>query len=211
MDARDEGTLNPWISMWTKPRETVQQIVDTDPTRMVLLLAAIAGFSSALDRASIKNAGDMLELPIIFGIAMIGGALGGVLMLYVGSALVKWTGRWVGGSASSENIRAAMAWSNVPLIWALLIWIPQLALIGDELFKSDTPRMDASETLLYSYLGFGLIEIVIAIWTLVVMLKCLGQVQGFSAWKALGNLLLSALVIVVPILIIAVALSTILS
>ncbi len=209
MDTRDEQTLNPWISMWVEPRETIQQIISSNPTRTVLLLAALSGFGSALDKASIKSMGDTFELPIIFSIAAIAGPIGGILSLYLGGALVRWTGTWIGGVASSQNIRAALAWSSVPLIWALLIWIPELALIGDELFTSETPRMDASDTLLLAFLGLSLIELVIAIWTLVVLLKSLGQVQGFSAWRALGNLLLSVLVIAVPILIIAVGITAI--
>ena len=39
---------------------------------------------------------------------------------------------------------------------------------------------------------------------MIVLCKCLGQVQGFSAWKGLGNSLLVALVLVVPILAIAI-------
>lgn len=206
MTAGDERTMNPWISMWTKPRETIQQIVDLNPTRMVLLLAALAGFSRALDRASITSMGDRFELPILLGIAAIAGSITGVVLLFIGGALIRWTGAWIGGVASSQNIRAALAWSGVPNIWALLIWIPQLALVGDELFTSETPRMDASDTLLFSFLGLSLIEFVIAVWALVVLLKCLGQVQGFSAWRALGNLLLSILIIAVPILIVAVGL-----
>lgn len=207
MDIDNELTLNPWISIWTKPRETIQQIVSSNPTRMVLLLAAISGFSSALDRASIRSLGDRLDMPMIFAIAAVAGPIGGILALYLGGALLRWTGAWIGGNGSAQNIRAAMAWSGVPLIWALLIWIPQLALVGEELFTSATPRLDADESLLFSYLGLSLIEIIIAVWALVVFLKCVGQVQGFSAWKALGNALLSALVIAVPIMAIALLVS----
>ena len=42
-------------------------------------------------------------------------------------------------------------------------------------------------------------------WAFVVFLKCLGQVQGFSAWKALGNTLLVVPVILLPILLLALA------
>lgn len=174
---------------------------------MVLLLAAISGFSSALDRASIRSLGDRLDMPMIFAIAAVAGPIGGILALYLGGALLRWTGAWIGGNGSAQNIRAAMAWSGVPLIWALLIWIPQLALVGEELFTSATPRLDADESLLFSYLGLSLIEVIIAVWALVVFLKCVGQVQGFSAWKALGNALLSALVIAVPIMAIALLVS----
>ena len=47
-----------------------------------------------------------------------------------------------------------------------------------------------------------MIELSIAIWAFVVFLKCLGQVQGFSAWKALGNVVLAVIVVVIAILVI---------
>jgi hypothetical protein len=128
--------------MWTRPRATIAQIVQRDPTHMVLVLAAIAGFGQALDRASMRSAGDTLGLPTIFVAAAVAGPVDGLVTLYLGSLLLRLTGSWIGGKASGEQIRAAMAWSGVPLIWALLLWIPELAIFGTELFTTATPRMD---------------------------------------------------------------------
>lgn len=33
--------LTPWFSMWRRPRATIREILDTDPTRGVLLVAVI--------------------------------------------------------------------------------------------------------------------------------------------------------------------------
>ena len=91
------------------------------------------------------------------------------------------------------------------IIWSLLLWIPEVALFGNELFTTATPRLDGSVGLTVLLLSFFVVEAVIAVWAFVVFLKCLGQVQGFSAWKALGNTLLVVPVILLPILLIALA------
>lgn len=209
MESDNEQSLYPWTSIWLKPRATIQYIVESNPTRWVLVLAAITGFSSALDRASVKSMGDQFELPMIFILAAIAGAISGIIGLYIGAALLRWTGSWMGGTASAQHIRAAMAWSSVPYVWAVVLWIPSVALFGSELFTSETPVMDANPTLLMLYLGISLIELTIAIWAIIVFMKCLGQVQGFSAWKALGNAVLAGLVIVVPVLLLIVGLAKI--
>lgn len=196
--------LNPWLSMWTKPRTTIQQIIDTDPERLVLVLAAITGISHTLDKASMKGAGDELAWPVIIVVAAIVGPIVGIIFLYISAALVRWTGKWIGGQASSKNVRAAYAWSSIPLIWALALWIPEVALFGQEIFATETPRVVANPHLQFLYLGFMLIEILIALWAIVVYLKCIGQVQGFSAWKALGNTILAVLVILVPFIVIGI-------
>lgn len=198
----NKQSLNPWISMWVKPRATIQKIVDTNPDHLVMVLAAISGFARVLDRASMKSLGDKYEWPIIFLIAAFLGPIGGIISLYIGGALIRWAGRWIGGSASTQNIQAALAWSSVPIVWALMLWIPELALFGQELFTTETPNIDASTVLTFALFGFSAIELTIGIWTMVVFLKCLGQVQGFSAWKALGNVVLAGLVIIVPIVLV---------
>lgn len=198
----NELALNPWLSMWTQPRTTIQQIIDTDPRRFVLVLAALGGVPQTLNRASMRNAGDSLGLPIILVVAIVLGPIMGILVLYLGGALVGWTGRWLGGRASFEQIRAAIAWAAVPFLWVSLLWIPELALFGEEVFTTETPRLEASPALSISLLVFAIVEIGGVLWSLVVSWKSLGQVQGFSAWKALGNFCLAGLVFIVPLMVI---------
>ncbi|HET6629706.1 MAG TPA: Yip1 family protein [Woeseiaceae bacterium] len=199
---------NPWFSIWLQPRATIQHIVDTDPRRLVLVLAASGGIVEALNRASSKSLGDSLGLPAIFSIGIVVGAISGILSLFVFGALIRWTGRWLGGTASYEQIRAAIAWSLVPYLWTSLTWIPELLLFGEEMFTTEMPRLEANPTLAFVFLGLIIVELIGGVWALVVYLKCLGQVQGFSAWKALGNVFLATLVFVVPIvLVVAVSIS----
>ena len=200
MENINNQILNPWVSIWTKPRATIQQIVDTDPKNSITLLVCISGFAGAIGRASWKGMGDTMELPAIFILAAVLGPFTAVISLYIGSALICWTGKWIGGIASSQNIRAAMAWSSVPIIWSLVLLIPELILFGEELFTTETPILDASLSLTFTLLIFGVIEIIISIWAMVIYLKCLGQVQGFSAWKALANGFLAGLVAFIPLI-----------
>ena len=196
----DTSCRSPWITMWTQPRQTIRRIVNTDPYHHVKLLAAIAGIGEALNRASGRSTGDSMPLLAILAIAVILGPIGGIISLHISGALLKWTGGWIGGRAEKHEIRAAIAWSGVIGIWLMILWVPELLLFGKEMFTTETPRMDSSTTLTTLFWLFALIEIVFGIWAFVVYLKSLGEVQGFSAWKAFGNVLLSGLVIIVPIL-----------
>jgi hypothetical protein len=158
-----------------------------------------------LEYAQSSNWGDTMDLPKIFYKVVKIGPICGMALLYLSSWLLRWTGKWIGGQASPINIRAAMAWSCVPGIWLLLPFIIQLFLFGKELFTSDTPKIDSNPA--FISISFAAIYATVGIWEWVVTFKCLGQVQGFSAWKALGNIILASLVIIVPIAIIAIAVS----
>jgi hypothetical protein len=197
--------LNPWVSIWTKPRQTIAQIVATDPTKYVVALAAVSGVAQFLDRASSRNLGDRMSLTTIIAMALTVGPGLGVIFLYLLGALTKWTGGWLGGRASAEAIRAALAWSSVPFIMISVLWIPQLLLVGSELFTEATPRLEANAALALAILPMFVLQAAVSIWSLVLLCKCLGEVQGFSAWRGLGNAALAAMVIGVPVFALAIA------
>jgi len=41
----------------------------------------------------------------------------------------------------------------------------------------------------------AVIQLVVAVWTLIILLKALGEVQGFSAWKALLNVMIPVVIV----------------
>ena len=120
--------MNPWISIWLKPRQTIREIVDTDSKRWVLLLAALAGVSTALVSllslefpqmltmliTSIKNPTSMVPIAfIVLGIGIIGTVFG-IAGLFLYGWLYRIVGGWFGGKATSLQIRAAIAWVEIP-------------------------------------------------------------------------------------------------
>jgi len=119
--------------------------------------------------------------------------------LYAGAWLFKLVGDGIGGRGSAVEIRAAIAWSNVPAIWALILFGAELALLGEELFTTATPNLNASPMRLLGLLGLFIMAMIVGVWGFVIFLKCLGEVQGFSAWKALGSVLIAVVAVVFAI------------
>ncbi len=198
-----EKPKSPWVSWWLKPRETIQRIIDHDTSYLAVPLVLIGGVFNTLDRASIRSLGDSYDLTTIILMALIIGPIGGLIGWFIFSALLKWTGSWISGRGDSEAIKAALAWANVPIIAAGLLYAIELPLFGHELFTTQTPRIDSNPVLLASVLGLSLVEIVIAIWAFILFLRALGQVQGFSAWKALLNSVMAGAVFLVPLIALA--------
>jgi hypothetical protein len=112
----------------------------------------------------------------------------------------------LGGKATSEQVRAAIAWGSLPTIVSLVVWVPQLILFDQELFTQATPRLEAHPLLAAILLGFGLIQVALGIWSLVLVVKCLAEAHQFSAWRALAALFLGSLVVAAPFLCLALVL-----
>ncbi len=174
----------------------MRTIIDSGKTEFTYPLAAVAGIAYSLDRAAMRNFGDTLEFSTILFTAFVFGPISGAIILFVFGALVYWTSKRLGGNASSDAIKSAIAWSTIPIIWGILLWIPEYALFGKEIFMSFTPTMDEKPLLAF---GLALIETVIGIWAFIISLKCVGEVSGFSAWRAFASMLAASLIIVIPV------------
>lgn len=194
-----------WFTIWVAPRATMRRILDTNPTRYVYWLAMVGGVAQALNQASMRDLGDTVSIPMLVLIVLCAGILVGFATLYVGSPLMRWTGSWMGSTATTQEVRAALAWSEVPLIWASLLWIPELLLWGTEWFTEETPRMEAAfengsvEGVLLA--GLVVVEIVVGIWALIISLKCVGEAERFSAWKVVGQWFLTLFVLIISLVV----------
>ncbi len=190
-----EAIGNPWATIWTRPRATIRRIVETDVRYQVTMLAVLSGALVWLERRW-SNPSTAAAFPIMVVIAVVVGAVLGVVELYLNGILLKWAGAALGGVASYAEVRAAIAWSRVPIIVAVAIGI--LAI----LFGTDGPMLGVEST--GSGTSLLLLHGVLVLWGFVIMLKCIGEVHRFSAWRALGSmaLVIATIALVVVVLIV---------
>jgi hypothetical protein len=191
--------LVPWISIWTRPRATLRQILHGDPRRFLFRLAALGGIADGMGLVVGSGLGDTLSPEWCLAIALVGGALGGILFLFVTSGLILVAGRWLGGRGGGAQVMAAVAWSSVPEIWGLLLWLPRAALLGDEVFREAPSRIEGNPPAALFFGFLMLAQALIGLWGFLVALKCIGEAHQFSALRAFGTLLVVALLAGVPL------------
>jgi hypothetical protein len=188
------GSITPFFTIWTEPRATIRRVVDTDPTRNVIALAAVGPAINALAgqwSKAITNTGNLSVLwPLWVAVTVAIHAALGVVGLYIGAVILRWSGGLIGGVASRVEVRAAMAWSQIPgiafeivLLTAVLTGVPMPQPMGSAL-----PHIDPA---FYKVL---VIEVVLGLWGGIVGLYCLAEVQRFSAWRAFCSTLIPALI-----------------
>jgi hypothetical protein len=181
---------NPWLTIWTSPRETIKKIVAKDANQSIWILAVIVGFPSVLSLF-------MLFMPDASrGVSLITSAVlspfVGMLLLNIYSWILLQTGKWLKGRADREDIRAALAWSYVPTIISLLlfIWIePQYI----QMLHEGRTILNWDNLPATAYLISG----VFGIWALVLEIGTISQVQKFSLWRSFGNIILGGLGILI--------------
>jgi hypothetical protein len=188
--------LNPWFSIWTEPRKTVRSIVNTDPKFGFVILSAIYGLPMALNLAQNFSLGSVVPIWAVLIGSLIVCTFLGMIGISISTWLLQFTGRWIGGGGSFQTIRAAVTWSNVPNIVTILMWIVLLCMFDGAVFNRQF-----SETRFIGYQAgivfiVFLLQAIVSVWGFIILLQGLGEVQGFSAWKALLNVLIPFVIVV---------------
>lgn len=172
---------------------TLSIFVASKPTRDIIPLAVLGGIYQALSQASATKLGDDRSLLQVLGlVCLVLGPVGGVIGVYVAAFLVRLVARFLGGRAPPDETRAAVAWSNVPVIATLPLWGLQIIVFGNENFTTETPWINsmAGNTLLFfSILGVSLYWIA-RIWGIVIVVGAIAEVNRFSVLRAITALML---------------------
>ena len=187
---------NPWLSIWTEPRKTIRGIINTDPKFGFLLLSAVYGLPITFNLAQGLSFASMIPLWAILIGSLIVCTFVGMIGISISAWLLHVTGRWIKGKGNFQTIRAAVAWSQVPNFVIILMWALLLGVFGSQVFGQAFSESQ--------FIGFQagvvfivfLVQTIVSIWGFIILLKALGEVQGFSAWKALLNVLIPFLIVV---------------
>jgi hypothetical protein len=197
--------ISPWKDIWLRPRAVIRSYLDSnDPLKNAIWIALAGGYVGALNQASYRNMGDELSLLSILMAAVVSGAIGGLLTLYFLSWFLGLVGRWLQGQGTSHDLRVAVTRGyHAPLILLGLLWIPELLLFGHGMFTSDTSIIESSMLFTVLFLVFVVLEVILGVWIFILFLKSVGEAHEFSAWRALGTVVLAFVIIVFLIVILS--------
>jgi len=194
--------------IWLEPRKVFKFIIRRSYRKYFILLLGLAGIVRAFDRASMRDMGDKQSLLFIVSVSIVGGALLGWISYYIYAALIRWTGKWVGGHADFDSIIKVITYAMIPSIVGLLFLVPQLLTYGVEAYKADGDITSGSLLTNIVFYVSLLAELALGIWTIALLVVGISEVQNLSVGKAILNLLLPIIIIFVPILLLTLLFSS---
>lgn len=184
--------------MWVKPRETIRQIVAEDPNKSIWVLGAIYGFSSLMNSFQSAALGTNLSLFPILLVALVLSPFWGYAFFSIWGWMISLTGKLFKGQGTFKEVRAAYAWSCVPLMINIPLWILLVFLFGNQLFLNFPDEQIMVQTAPALALFVVLLgKLTASIWSIVLYLNALAAVQKFSILRAIGNVLVAGLLSVV--------------
>lgn len=188
---------SPWLSIWTRPRATIARIVASNPNRSLWWLAAIYGFCSLMNLFQSIALGSAMGTLGILILAIVLSPFYGYISFCIWSWFVTWVGKWFRGQGTFKTIRAAYAWSCVPIVLNIPLWLLMVILFGHQLFLNfpDAHLLPSSQVLILFIILIA--KVVLAIWSLVIYLNALAEVQNYTVLRAILNVVVAGVILAI--------------
>ncbi|MEM8865876.1 MAG: Yip1 family protein [Planctomycetota bacterium] len=186
-----ELSLNPWVSILTEPTLTIRQIVRSNPAHCVVILSCLLGVVSLLGINDGREESAYLPLTMLLPVALIGGPILGLLIIYVSAAVLRISAKVLSGVASYAEMRAAYAWSAVPAIYAAPLTLLTAIVTSPEGAEPGSPTFSTVAALNLAASAIA------GIWSFIISLNTIAEVNHFSRLKAFGAMILPGFVFVV--------------
>ena len=162
--------VSPFISIWSKPRQTIEAVITDRPNRLVLLLAALGG--TAFVAGVLIDYIESTDWRFLL-ICAVGGPVLGIISVYLNGLIAWWFGRFMGGRASNAEVRAVFAWGMLP---GILGFVLVLMLGAALLLIGHAPAWGS----------LGLVGSAGGLWSIIITLLMLSRVERFGFWRTIA-------------------------
>lgn len=128
-------------------------------------------------------------------LAIVVSAIYGYVSFSIWSWFVTWVGKFFKGQGQFKTIRASYAWSSVPLILNIPLWLLMVALFGHQLFLNMPDAHLLSGWKVFVLFLVMIAKVILAIWSLVIYINALAEVQKYSVIRAILNILVAGVIV----------------
>jgi Yip1 domain len=171
------------------------------------LLAAAQGVGNLLALCRHVGAGAHSSVEAILAISFAYGAVSGVMSVYLMAVIYGRLGLRAGGKSTTTQVVHVLAYGGVPMAASLAIWVLTALLAGEATFV-ETPRADLEAFLaLLLHLQF-ISYVLLFIWSIVLQVMGLSEIQGLTTRKAFGVWFLGQIIGFLVSLFLALAIET---
>lgn len=187
-----------------RPRITMRRILDAGRDRAIIPLIVLASISAALGDVDRSSLAALERIPgptslIVIGICL-GLALFFLLLFYVFAWIGFGVSRLLEGTATAREVRSALAWGVVPVIWSILYRLPAILLwpgtMESRVRAGSNQLSFQPQVFSHGCIGtviFVALELTMLVWYAVVTSSTLAEANRFSTGRGFATLVLTAI------------------
>ncbi len=188
-----EQPIRPLHDVWLRPRRVFRELASRPVGGTDYLLGAAQGVAGWLALSRAQNAGAHSGVIEIFGKALLIGSVAGVASLFLMGAIYTRLGSRTGKDSARNQVIHVLAYGGVPMLASLVVWVFTALLTGEVAFQQDPhPDVEGFVAVLLHAQFFA--YVLLMIWSVVIQVMGLSEIQGVATRKALGLWLLGQVV-----------------
>jgi len=177
--------IRPLKDVWLRPRRVFRELAGRPVGIADYLLAAAQGIGNFLALYRHEGAGAHSSVEEILAKSFAYGAIAGVVSVYLMAVIYGRLGSRAGGKSTTNQVIHVLAYGGVPMAASLAIWVLTALLAGEATFV-EAPRADLEDFLaLLLHVQF-ISYVLLLIWSIVLQVMGLSEVQGLTTRKAFG-------------------------
>jgi len=208
--------LKDLVTILYQPRETMRRILDR-PDRWSLQVVFLAFVCASVNNIDPRFLSDIPDIPrvglftalVLMVLAIVGGALVWIATLFILGWIATPVGRLMEGQGTQRDVRAALAWAIVPIIWSPIYRLPLVLLsLGQNIERNPTPRKlldfvsHGGCSIVVLFFGF---QLLFAIACVILASFTIAEAQKFSTQKGFVN---AVITIALPLMVLFAAIFT---
>ncbi len=184
--------IRPLHDVWLRPRRVFRELATQPIAAVDYVLGAAQGIAGWLALSRAQNLGLTSSVAEIFGKALLIGSFAGIASLFLFGAIYTRLGSRAGGAARAQ-VMHVLAYSGVPMAASLIVWVLTALLTGEATFEQ-TPRPEVEGFVAVLLHVQFLAYLLLTLWSVVIQVMGLSEIQGVVTRKAFGLWLLGQVI-----------------
>ncbi len=161
----------------------------------------VGGAAKSLGRVNQETV-ETMGFPFTVIIVPLIGGVSAIFLYNILAALLSYTGKWIGGSGDTNNLRTALAWSMVPNVLLFALYIPSLILFEKGIFDNETLRTYGGLTFSIKLWTFFVLQSIAYLWSIFIGINTLSVAHEYHRALSVVNYLVAFILLASPLIII---------
>ncbi|MEL6944520.1 MAG: YIP1 family protein [Bacteroidota bacterium] len=197
-----------FVQIWAKPRQTFRYLLDTKYTKFVVALFVIASIISGL---CTLNELSLVSSPF-FWVNLAGLIIGNAIFYYFSALMLTWSGNWMEGKATKQDLFIVVTSSLVPIITiGFITFLIRVFVYGGEILFDSIGSVGKNQFQNIVLKITNFIFLGAQIWSLWLVVVGISEAQNFTNGRAIGNIIFAGIVVMFFSWLISIFLMSILS
>lgn len=178
--------MNAFLTIWTKPGETIREMVDKKSIGFGILVMIIAALSTSVLSGADSGVDEFLPFSMILLLTAVISIVFSIIGYFFNGGVYLLLGKMLGGKGRYKEVCLAAASASLPSLVLLPFSILAVVLYHDVLYSAPVDPFAVTSMPIAFFTIYTAIMVAVSIYGVVILSKALGYAHQFSAWRGFG-------------------------